>query len=542
MIQLQRALRGLAALCFSAALVHFAIPYFGLSKGLLAFPTAYLTLATVAVTMVAAVWPATSPRGRLWRIEYVALVLATVLAIPFAFSAATFGTMDIGSILITMQENSAADVWKIGLEGFSQDIFGFAVATALLLGTSAFLITRVSWFRWIALCIAGIAVVTSPVTVFAVDKLLPNPAHALIVPQRDVQPPVLLAAPERQKNLIVIYMESVERTYDVIPATATAFGPLRQIDRQAISVRNIRQLNGTGFTAGGIVATQCGVPLYPNGVFAVQMNQSGTLHTGVTIEQFMPGVTCLGDILARAGYTASFLTGSDPGSFAIGSFFQTHGYQHISGVASVPAWQTETRRNIWGVNDDPLFEQAGVELDALAAGGKPFVLSIETISTHGPDGFLDKSCTFQAAVKSNIPAAIHCTGLHVQGIIDRVEALGLTEDTVIAVMNDHLSMKNTVYADLLAMGDKRSNYFVLLGAGPARVIEKPGTMIDVFPTLLEALGYQIKEGRANMGVSLLSEYPTLTQTLGLDVLNDAVDGHTELQRLLWSDAAATAQK
>ena len=50
---------------------------------------------------------------------------------------------------------------------------------------------------------------------------------------------------------------------------------------------------------------------------------------------------------------------------------------------------------------------------------------------------------------------------------------------------------------------------------------------------LEALGYRLRDGRANMGVSLLSGKPTLSETLTLDTLNAALDGNGALQQYLW---------
>ena len=64
-------------------------------------------------------------------------------------------------------------------------------------------------------------------------------------------------------------------------------------------------------------------------------------------------------------------------------------------------------------------------------------------------------------------------------------------------------------------------------------------MIDIYPTLLEALGYRLEGGRANMGVSLFAADQNLTERLGLGALNEAVQGNYRLQEYLWDGAVQT---
>ena len=65
----------------------------------------------------------------------------------------------------------------------------------------------------------------------------------------------------KPKNLIFLYLESVEQLYfdeQLYPQLLPNLSRLRQ---QAHTYTNLKQVKGTGFTMAGIVASQCGVPL-----------------------------------------------------------------------------------------------------------------------------------------------------------------------------------------------------------------------------------------------------------------------------------------
>ena len=96
------------------------------------------------------------------------------------------------------------------------------------------------------------------------------------------------------KNLIIIYCESIEETFgrsDVMGEDLLA--PLRpSIEEPDL---RIEQMPGADFTIGGIVASQCGIPLKSISIL------SGNL-TGWALDRYLPGAVCLGDYLKADGY------------------------------------------------------------------------------------------------------------------------------------------------------------------------------------------------------------------------------------------------
>ncbi len=58
-------------------------------------------------------------------------------------------------------------------------------------------------------------------------------------------------------------------------------------------------------------------------------------------------------------------------------------------------------------------------------------------------------------------------------------------------------------------------------------------MLDVYPTILEVMGYQIADGQANLGISLLSDTTTLVEKIGPKTLSSALKQNQPLQQFLW---------
>ncbi|MEZ5779297.1 MAG: sulfatase-like hydrolase/transferase [Paracoccaceae bacterium] len=541
MISASALLRGLAAGFFAAAIAYEAICFYGFPRdinapSILAFQAAILAFGAYAMFCP-------SPRGARHPLALTALfVMALALFLPFAFTYASFGTRDVESILITMNENQLADMTGVALDSFAGDMTEHAVAITAALGTIWFLLRHVAGFGVMLVGLVAWMAIASPISLFVYRLAVPNPAFARIVPERDVVEPEIVDRPDRKKNLVILYVESLERTYRDMPLTAPLFAPLARIEDAGISARGIGGLEGTNFSAGGMVATQCGLPLYPRGMLHVGATGLHNPDAEVDFAGFMPHTTCLGDILRQEGYVASYLNGSDLRLFSLGEFFGSHGYDRLLGLESFPNHETEARKNIWGVNDSVLFEHAKRELHALVAQDRPFLLALLTVNTHGPDGIDDDGCETPDNSPNPLGTAIHCTGVQVQDLIDEIGRMGIADDTIIAVMSDHIAMKNSFSRELkahVADGGKRNNLFTLIGAGAPRVIERQATMIDVYPTLVEALGYSLADGRANMGRSLFSDQPNLTETIGHAELNEALDGNHDLQKYLWAQHGAT---
>jgi phosphoglycerol transferase len=248
---------------------------------------------------------------------------------------------------------------------------------------------------------------------------------------------------------------------------------------------------------------------------------------------FMPTVVCLGDVLSAAGYRTVFLNGSDLSMFAIRAFLQTHGFDTIVESAQFQGQGLDAHMSGWGYDDHALMIRVDQELGRLAGGDAPFLLAFLTIGTHGPDGVLDATCDPVPPGVPALPTAVACAVGHLDAVLAMLDRHGLAGDTVVAVMSDHLMMENTLQAEFDAVQDRRENLFFLLNAGGPGRIARTGSMLDVYPTLLEALGYRLEGGRAGLGQAFLSPAPTLVEALGEQTASAAIWRHLALAEWLW---------
>lgn len=105
--------------------------------------------------------------------------------------------------------------------------------------------------------------------------------------------------PNPKLNLVYIYGESLERTYfdnDAFPNLTPELGALKN---EGLDFSHTMQLPGTDYTIAGMVASQCGIPLFA----PFEGNASAS------VSSFFPQNICLGDILKNSGYQNYFVQG-----------------------------------------------------------------------------------------------------------------------------------------------------------------------------------------------------------------------------------------
>ncbi|WP_165610493.1 sulfatase-like hydrolase/transferase [Cognatishimia maritima] len=461
------------------------------------------------------------------------LVAALVVVLPFSFMSTAFGVGDFSSLLITFAENRAGQMFAVGLEGFVPEFLTEALKGIVILIAGFAMVRYVSMGRGTVIVASLALLLLNPLTYFAFRLFVPHPDQLAI--QQDVKnlAPNILSKPEAQKNLVIVYLESLERTYADLPISEAAFAPFAKWEDQGLAFKNIQQSKSVFFTAGGLVATQCGVPMLPRGVFNSQKRIRDDLDVIPEETDFLLGATCLGDILTRDGYNASYINGSALTIYSKGAFFKSHNYQRVMGFESYEGHKTETRRNVWGMDDDLLFERVEAELAALASEGKPFLLSTLTLGTHGPTGYPDGTCRDSTFTSNKILNAMECSAGHVRSLVEKIDSLGLSESTIVVLASDHLAYRNSLDDQLMEVKDTRRNYFTVLGADAATNLRE-GTALDIYPTLLELLGYELEGNRAGLGRSLIGESPTLPESIGADRLEEAIRYNTDLQKAIWN--------
>ncbi|RWC50651.1 MAG: LTA synthase family protein [Mesorhizobium sp.] len=333
------------------------------------------------------------------------------------------------------------------------------------------------------------------------------------------------------KNLIHIFIESAERTYMNEAEFGDVMDPLLEFDRRGVSATDMVQLAYTNNSISGMVAANCGTPLLISFFTTRQYLEENS--------QFLPGLTCLGDVLKARGYQQNFITGWPLGFTGQGTFYSTHGYSSLFGGSEVVA-AIAGRGNTFGADDAEVLDMSFNILRRAQRDGKPFSLTIAVSGGHAMDGYLTDKCVGKTGLPPQTPNILHavkCTNMLIADFIDKAEAEGLMRNTVLALQSDHLSAPSTVTDRLNKL--ERRNFFSLSGDGiPSKTYTGLSGTIDIFPTILDALGVPLANGQAALGVSLLRDRPTLVQELGQAQFDEAIRAEDVLVRSFWQQNPA----
>ncbi|WP_129139789.1 sulfatase-like hydrolase/transferase [Modicisalibacter coralii] len=445
----------------------------------------------------------------------------------YLYLADTFGKVDIGAVVFHLQAG-------IGENGSGERIVAGALYT--LAG-----LVMLAVFTWLVRADHRWRLLERPLVLFllAFNPLLFGITQrgAAIVAEdgawleRRYVPPEITATPTDPPNLIYLYLESTEGTYADTSRFGDAYADLKALGRRGVVFHGVRQLDNTGWTVAGMISSQCGIPLIPAGL--MDDNQLEPL------ERVVPGVDCLGDLLSAQGYQLAFMGGASNEFAGKGLFYRQHGFDEVLGREALrPRLDDPNYLNSWGLYDDSLFEMAVDKVRRLQARPGPFGLFTITLAGHPPYGHPAQACLDNQGPfdGEDILYSVKCTGWLARRFIDRLDREGLLDNTLVVVASDHLSMKNSAWQSLIA--GPRENTLMLLGNGLSpRTVHREASMVDVLPTLLEAMGYGIPAHRAGLGASLLSPARTLVERHGVEALNARLHEERALQQRLWSNGA-----
>lgn len=348
---------------------------------------------------------------------------------------------------------------------------------------------------------------------------------------------VELKFPEKKRNLIYIYLESMENTVassanggqsdqSIIPELeALALDPDNvSFTHQDSGLGGALPAYGTTWTVGALTAQSAGVPLKPNLL--------GEEHNGFgRFNNFMPGAYTLGEILEDAGYNQTFLIGSEATFGGRDKLFTQHGNYHIIDYtyAQENKMIPEDYKVWWGYEDKKLFNFAQDELTRLGSLDQPFNFQLLTVDTHFTDGYLDPTCeTPYQAQYDNVHA---CSSKQVAEFVDWISKQSFADNTTIVITGDHLGMQASYYDDLITTPDyRRTLYNVIINSpiDPLNRTKRLYSSLDMYPTTLAAMGVVIDGNQLGLGVNLFSEQPTLTEQYGsIEALNQQLSNRSE---------------
>ncbi len=359
----------------------------------------------------------------------------------------------------------------------------------------------------------------------AVDYFKTSVAQTKLYDEYYVMPDsVEITAPSEKKNLIYIYIESLETTYastEAGGAQAENYIPnLTQLAEENISFSGSDKLGGfhstqgTGITMGALFGTTSGTP-YSLGTEVNEMLEQG---------KFMSGITSLGDILEENGYTQEFMCGSDGDFGGRKTYFETHGNYYVFDLytAREKNYIADDYFVWWGFEDKILYEIAKDEVTRLASVDQPFNFTMLTVDPHHIDGYVCDQCGNEYdSVTANV---MKCTDTLLGNFIKWCKEQDFYEDTVIIISGDHPRMDTSLVAGVSYYD--RTIYNCFINTGKTNLYEttknRVCTPMDMFPTILSALGFEIEGDRLALGTDLFSGTPTLAEEKGFDWLDTEI--------------------
>ncbi len=340
---------------------------------------------------------------------------------------------------------------------------------------------------------------------------------------------VALEFPAKKRNLVYIFMESMENT----PASAANGGQMTpsripELEALALDPANVEFSNhpsglggalpatGTTWTVAGMTAQSSGVMLRDS-LFGLGQNDQGALN------RFLPGTYGLGQVLAKEGYNQSFVMGSMASFGGRDKLLSQHGDYRIMDLDYMKkTGKLPADYNVWwGFEDRKLFEFGRQEATRLAAEGKPFNLQLLTADTHFTDGYMDPTCP--TPFKEQYDNVHACSSARVVEFVRWIQSQPFGANTTIVLSGDHLGMQTAWYdAAITTPGYQRTVYNAFVN--PAIKTEHSHgrlfTTFDMYPSTLAALGVKIEGERLGLGTNLFSGESTLLEQYGsLNALN-----------------------
>lgn len=332
---------------------------------------------------------------------------------------------------------------------------------------------------------------------------------------------VKMTFPDKKRNLIYIYLESMESTYmDIKNGGGYEVNYIPQLTKIAnnnISFSNTDAFGGaytagaTGWTIGAMVAHSSGLPL--------KSPFSGNLLYNY-YEQILPGAYTLGEILHDNGYNNYIMFGSDATFAGRDIYYKNHGQYKIYDyyTAIEDGVIDDDYFVFWGYEDEKLFSYAKRELKKISKNKEPFNFTLLTVDTHAMDGYTSDFCKNE--YDNKYLNSIACSSYQVNNFISWIKKQDFYKDTTIVLVGDHLSMNNYSFNNLPAHYNRTVyNAFINTNVKPINEKERIFSTMDFFPTTLASLGVYIDGDRLGLGTNLFSDKHTLLEEYNYSYVN-----------------------
>ena len=149
-----------------------------------------------------------------------------------------------------------------------------------------------------------------------------------------------------------------------------------------------------------------------------------------------------------------------------------------------------------------------------------------TVDAHHLGGFICEECGTE--YEDRTANVIACTDRQVAAFVDWCREQLFWDNTVMIITGDHPRMDTSLVGELKFLERRVYNCFLNARKAPeGKTTFRTAVMMDLFPTMLSAMGYEIPGNRLGLGTDLFSAKPTLAEELGYEQLNDEVQQYSQ---------------
>ena len=469
-------------------------------------------------------------------VQYVIVFLAILITSSIRWMFRTWTSLNMNELMFHLQ----SPVEGTDTEIIKSYIVSCLLVSVVLTAVLIFLYIKIKNRRRIVLGISlGCMICIAAVTIGYMWERLGITAYAKnqttsssFIEDNYVDPnSVSLSFPEKKRNLIYIFLESMENTYsseeyggafseNTIPELTELSQENENFSGDQETLNGGVPLTGATWTVGAMFAQTSGLPLK----IPIEGNSMDTQ------KEFFPGLTTLGDILDDAGYDQTLLIGSDGTFGGRKLYFEEHGnynvmdYNYCAKNGLIP----EGYRVFWGFEDKKLFDFAKDALKEKAASDEPFNLTMLTVDTHFEDGYVCDECddTFGENQYANVMA---CSSRRVAEFVKWVQSQDFYENTTIVISGDHLTMDSDFCEDVPDTYERK--VFTTYINAPVQPTDttkyREYSTFDQFPTTLAALGVSIEGNHLGLGTNLFSREITLIEKYDKNVVDDELEKQSD---------------
>lgn len=310
---------------------------------------------------------------------------------------------------------------------------------------------------------------------------------------------------DKKKNLVLVMGESLETRFNSDIPLSPNLNELAE--KYHCTELKLINTNGSNWTVGALTGWHFGLPLK----LPIDKNKYYSRRG------FLPNALSVFDVLKNNGYKLVLIMGSHRVFSGVGALFQTHGDFEI---LDLEYWQNHgytlpaNKAIDWGYSDEFVMNRAREYFEKLQHDDTPFVLLVQTIDTHFPEGY----CPKEKRIFNDIRDAYLETDKQISEFV-KFALSNKKSELVIGVIGDHYFMgQHKIFSNGLRL--IRNSFF-----GDVPPIQKSDEFIgavDMAPTILEAAGGRWNSSKFGIGTSVFSKDKSLVETLSADKYNELI--------------------